>query len=483
MSNFNLSEMSSAMPPVFLAVAGLVLLVAGVLRGNQSTNFISWAAFCAFALTGAFLLGVSWEDQVLFNGMIRVNSFTAFISMLILSGLMATIALSISYLHKEMIARFEYPLLVLFSGVGMLVMVSAHNLLTLYIGLELQSLALYVLAAIRRDNAKSAEAGLKYFVLGSLASGMLLFGMSMVYGFAGSLDYAHIGTSLQGLESLSMGFMTGMVFMLVGVAFKISAVPFHMWTPDVYEGAPTSVTAYFAIVPKLAAMAVLMQLLYGPFQGLTPQWQQIIWFLSFASMLLSAFAGLVQGNIKRLMAYSSIGNMGYALLGVLVGNEQGATAAVIYMIIYMVMAAGVFGIILCMRRGGRSVEAISDLAGLSRSSPLMAYGLAILLFSMAGIPPMAGFFGKLMVFQAAVAAGFYGLAVVGVVTSVIAAYYYLRVIKVMFFDEAAEPLDAQMAFAKRAVVLLSVVFVLFFILKPNMLVDMARHTANVLFVG
>ncbi|HEY0901501.1 MAG TPA: NADH-quinone oxidoreductase subunit NuoN [Micavibrio sp.] len=483
MSNFNLAEMSSAMPPVFLAVAGMVLLVVGVLRGNQSTNLISWAVFCAFALTGAILLGVTWEDQVLFNGMVRVNTFTAFISLLILSGLMGTIALSVSYLHKEMMARFEYPLLVLFSGVGMLVMVSAHNLLTLYIGLELQSLALYVLAAIRRDNAKSSEAGLKYFVLGSLASGMLLFGMSMVYGFAGSLDYAHIATSLQGFEGVSLGFMTGMVFMLVGVAFKISAVPFHMWTPDVYEGAPTSVTAYFAIVPKLAAMAVLMQLLYGPFSGMTPQWQQIIWFLAMASMLWSAFAGLAQGNIKRLMAYSSIGNMGYALLGVLVANEQGASAAILYMIIYMVMAAGVFGIILCMRRGGRSVEAISDLAGLSRTSPLMAYAMAILLFSMAGIPPLAGFFGKLMVFQAAVAGGFYVLAVVGVVTSVIAAYYYLRIIKVMFFDEAGEPMDAQMAFAKRAVVMLSVVFVLLFILKPNMLVDMARHTATALFVG
>lgn len=483
MSNFNFSEMSSALPLVFLAVAGLVLLVAGVVRGNQSTSFISWSVFGAFALTGAFLLGVSWEDKVLLNGMFRINPFSAFISTMLLSGLMATIALSVGYLQKEMIARFEYPILVLFAGTGMLIMVFAHNMLALYVGLELQSLALYVLAAIRRDNAKSAEAGLKYFVLGALASGMLLFGVSMVYGFTGSLDYAKISTGLAGVEGIPLGFMVGMVFVLVGLAFKISAVPFHMWTPDVYEGAPTSVTAFFAIVPKVAAMAVLIQLLFGPFQGMISQWQHIIWFLSFASMAWGAFAGLAQGNIKRLMAYSSIGNMGYALLGILAGSPQGIAATVLYMLIYMAMAAGVFGVILCMRRGGRAVDGIADLAGISRTNPLIAYSMAILLFSMSGIPPLAGFFGKLMVFQAAIAGGFYVLAVLGVATSVIAAYYYLHIIKVMFFDDAAEPLDRQMAFAKRAVILLSVVFVLFFILKPNMLVDMISHTASTLFIG
>jgi len=483
MSNFNFAELSSVLPEIFLAVSGMVLLVAGVLRGNQSTNFISWAVFCAFALTGAFLLGISWEERTVLNGMFHINSFTAFIKLLILAGLMCTIALSISYLQKEMIARFEYPILILLAGVGMLVMVSSSNLLTMYVGLELQSLALYVLAAFRRDNAKSSEAGLKYFVLGALASGMLLFGMSMVYGFSGSLEYSKIATSMTGVDGVAMGFMVGMVFMLVGLAFKISAVPFHMWTPDVYEGAPTSVTALFAIVPKLAAIAVLMQLLYGPFGALSEHWQHIIWFLSLASMTWGALAGLVQNNIKRLMAYSSIGNMGYALLGIVAATPQGASAVVLYMTIYMIMTAGTFGIILCMRRNGRSVELISDLAGVSRTNPMMAYALAILLFSMSGIPPMAGFFGKLFVFQAAVAGGFYVLAVIGVITSVIAAYYYLRIIKVMFFDEAVEPLDKQMAFAKRAVVVLSVAFVLFFILKPNMLVDTAKHTASALFAG
>lgn len=483
MSNFNVAELMPALPEIFLAVSAMVLLVAGVLRGNQSTNFISWAVFCAFALAGAFLLGVSWEEKTVLNGMFKISPFIAFIKLLILAGLMATVALSISYLQKEMIARFEYPILMLLAGLGMLIMVSSNNLLSMYVGLELQSLALYVLAAFRRDNAKSSEAGLKYFVLGALASGMLLFGMSMVYGFSGSLDYSKIAGSMAGVDGVAMGFMVGMVFMLVGMAFKISAVPFHMWTPDVYEGSPTSVTALFAIVPKLAAIAVLMQLLYGPFGELVEHWQHIIWFLSLASMTWGALAGLAQNNIKRLMAYSSIGNMGYALLGIVAATPQGASSVILYMTIYMVMTAGTFGIILCMRRNGRSVEAISDLAGISRTNPMMAYALAILLFSMSGIPPLAGFFGKLFVFQAAVASGFYVLAVVGVITSVIAAYYYLRIIKVMFFDEAVEPLDNQMAFAKRAVIALSVAFVLFFILKPNMLVETAKHTASALFAG
>ncbi len=483
MSNFSFVELMPVLPEIFLALAGMLLLVAGVIRGNQSANFIGWSVMASFAIAAMLLMGISWDDQTVLNGMFHISPFIAFIKLLILAGLMATIALSVSYLQREKIARFEYPILVLMAGVGMMLMVSSSNLLAMYVSLELQSLALYVLAAFRRDHVKSSEAGMKYFVLGSLASGMLLFGISMIYGFSGSLDYTKIAGSLGGVDGVAMGFMVGMVFVLVGMAFKISAVPFHMWTPDVYEGAPTSVTAFFALVPKLAAMAVLMQLLYGPFGGLSAHWQHIIWFLSMASMVWAALAGLVQSNIKRLMAYSSIGNMGYALLGVLAGTPQGVTAVILYMTIYMIMTAGTFGIILCMRRGGRAVEGISDLAGLSRTSPLMAYALAILLFSMSGIPPLAGFFGKMFVFQAAVSQGFYVLAVVGVITSVVAAYYYLRVIKVMFFDEAAEPLDGQAAFAKRAVIMLSVVFVLFFILKPNLLVDTARHTANALFTG
>lgn len=483
MSNFSVVELMPVLPEIFLALASMLLLVAGVLRGNQSANFISWSVLGTFAIAAMLLMGISWDDKTVLNGMFHISPFIGFIKLLVLAGLMATIALSVSYLQREKIARFEYPILVMMAGVGMMLMVSSSNLLAMYVSLELQSLALYVLAAFRRDHVKSSEAGMKYFVLGSLASGMLLFGISMIYGFSGSLDYIKIAGSFATVDGVAMGFMVGMVFVLVGMAFKISAVPFHMWTPDVYEGAPTSVTAFFALVPKLATMAVLMQLLYGPFGGLSVHWQHIIWFLSMASMVWAALAGLVQSNIKRLMAYSSIGNMGYALLGVLAGTPQGVTAVILYMTIYMVMTAGTFGIILCMRRGGRMVEGISDLAGLSRTSPLMAYALAILLFSMSGIPPLAGFFGKMFVFQAAVSQGFFVLAVVGVITSVVAAYYYLRVIKVMFFDEVAEPLDGQAAFAKRAVIMLSVIFVLLFILKPNLLVDTARHTANALFTG
>ncbi|MFN3827588.1 MAG: NADH-quinone oxidoreductase subunit NuoN [Micavibrio sp.] len=483
MSNFSLMELTPVFPEIFMALAGMVLLVAGVARGNQSTSFISWSVVCTFAITGMFLLGVSWDDRTVLNDMFRLNPFIGFVKLLILAGLMATVALSVRYLYEEIIICFEYPILVLLSGVGMMIMVSSNNLLSMYVGLELQSLALYVLAAFRRDNARSSEAGLKYFVLGSLASGMLLFGISMVYGFAGTLDYMKIAGSMAGLDHVPLGFMVGMVFVLVAIAFKISAVPFHMWTPDVYEGAPTSVTAFFAIVPKIAAIALLMQLLYGPFSGLSEHWQQIIWFLAAASMIWSALAGLVQNNIKRLMAYSSIGNMGYALVGIIAGTPQGASAVLFYMAIYMVMSIGVFAVILCMRRDGRSVESIDDLSGLSQTHPALAYAMAILLFSMSGIPPMAGFFGKLLVFQAAVSAGFFTLAVIGVICSVVAAYYYLRIIKVMFFDQVQEALDCPSVFARRALIALSVAFVLFYILKPNLLVDTARHTASALFTG
>ncbi len=324
---------------------------------------------------------------------------------------------------------------------------------------------------------------MKYFVLGALASGMLLFGCSLMYGFAGTLDYTGIDAALSGVKGTEMGMVIGLVFILAGIAFKISAVPFHMWTPDVYEGSPTAVTALFAIVPKVAAMAVLMRLLFGPLGSAVDQWQQIIWFLAAASMFIGAFAGIAQDNIKRLMAYSSIGNMGYALMGVAAGTENGAGAVIVYMTLYMIMSAGVFGIILMMRRNAMAAENISDLSGLSRTNPAMAYALVILLFSMTGIPPMAGFFGKLMVFQAAMAAELYTLAVIGVLSSVVAAFYYLRIIKVMFFDDAMDPFDKQIAFAKRAVIAVSVVIVMVFILSPGTLIESGRAAASALFTG
>lgn len=482
MNTLNLASLMPALPEIFLACAGMVLLMVGAFRGNEGTKLICWATVASFAVAAIFLLGLDWERTVILNGMFVLDRFAGFMKLFVLVGLMTTIAISIRYLYQEQLARFEYPVLVLFAGIGMMVMISSNSLLSMYMGFELQSLSLYVLAAIRRNHVKSAEAGIKYFVLGALASGMLLFGISLVYGYTGSVGFEAIAASLHGVEPVP-GMIIGLVFILVGIAFKISAVPFHMWTPDVYEGAPTSVTALFAMVPKIAAMAVLMRLLYGPFGSVVGEWQQIIWFLSAASMGVGAFAAIVQKNIKRLMAYSSIGNMGYALIGITAGTPEGAGAVIVYLVLYMVMTAGVFSIIMYMRRGGIAVEEISDLAGLSRTSPLMAYAMAILMFSMSGIPPMAGFFGKLLVFNAAVASEFYVLAVFGVLTSVVAAFYYLYIIKVMFFDEPIDAFDKQVAFSKRAVVLLSVLFVLLFILSPDTLIQTSLSAATALFSG
>lgn len=471
------------LPELFLAVAGMVLLVAGVFRGAAGTWTIGWSVVVSFGLAAMFLMGLDWEPVNVFGGMFLLDSFTAFMKLVVLAGLIIALTLSIPYLQKERMARFEYFILVLFAGLGMLLMISANNLLSLYVGLELQSLSLYVLAAIRRDHSKSAEAGIKYFVLGAVSSGMLLFGISLLYGYTGTLSFDVMETTIAALDAPSMGMVTGLVFLLAGLAFKVSAVPFHMWTPDVYEGAPTSVTALFAIVPKIAAISLLMRLLFGPFGTVVDEWQQIIWFLSAGSMMVGAFAALVQTNIKRLMAYSSISNMGYALVGVAAGGETGAGAVVIYMVIYMIMTAGTFAVILMMRRGDRAVEEIGDLAGLSRTSPYMAYVMAILMFSMSGIPPMAGFFGKFFIFSAAVDSGLYMLAVLGVLSSVVAAYYYLRIIKVMFFDEPAEAFDrGDGQFAGRAIMLASVAIILFFVFSPATLVETSRQAVTSLFL-
>ena len=471
-----------ALPELFLALSGMVFMLAGAFRGNMGTPLICWAVVGSFGVSAMFLLGLDWERSTALGGMFVLDSFAGFMKLLVLLGLMLSVSISVRYLDQEQISRFEYPILVLFAGLGMMVMISANSLLSMYMGLELQALSLYVLAAFRRDFIKSAEAGIKYFILGSLASGMMLFGISLVYGYTGSVAFGEIASALRGIEP-AMGLTIGLVFVLAGFAFKISAVPFHMWTPDVYEGAPTSVTALFAIVPKIAAMALLMRMLFGPFGAIIEDWQQIIWFLSLASMTLGAFAAIAQHNIKRLMAYSSIGNMGYALIGIATGTVEGAGAVILYLTIYMIMTAGVFAIILMMRRGGMAVEEISDLSGLSRTSPLTAYAMGILMFSMSGIPPMAGFFGKLFIFQAAISSGFYVLAILGILTSVVAAFYYLRVIKVMFFDEPVDAFDRQAAFSKRAVVLLSVVFVLLFIKYPDGLLQTSYSAASVLFSG
>lgn len=480
MMDFNLTPM---LPEIFLALIAMGLLLVGVNRGNESTAVISWFSVMGLSLAAIILLRLDWNEIIVLNGMFKFDYFAGFMKFMIMTGLVAALALSVRYLEQEDIARFEYPVLILFAGIGMMLMVSAHNLLALYMALELQSLSLYVLAAFRRNSLKSSEAGVKYFALGALSSGMLLFGISLIYGFTGSLDFGVIASTLAAQSHIPLGVTFGLVFILAGLAFKVSAVPFHMWTPDVYEGAPTSVTALFALVPKIAAIGLLMRLLYEPFGYVSEQWIQIVYFLAVASMVVGAFAAIAQENIKRLMAYSSIGNMGYALIGVVAMSAEGAGAVVLYLLIYLFMTAGVFAIIMCMRRNGIAVEKISDLGGYARNNPLMAYSMAILMFSMSGIPPMAGFFGKLVIFKAAVAEGFFVLAVIGVLSSVVAAYYYLRVVKVMFFDESADAFDKELPFARRAVLMIAIFFILGFILKPSVIVASTQSAASVLFTG
>jgi NADH-quinone oxidoreductase subunit N len=373
---------------------------------------------------------------------------------------------------------FEYAVLLLLAVLGMLLMISAGDLISLYLGVELQSLALYVVAAIARDSVRSSEAGLKYFVLGSLSSGMLLYGASLIYGFTGSTDFSVIASIAQAQPAAqSVGLTIGLVFLLVGLAFKISAVPFHMWTPDVYEGAPTPVTAFFAAAPKLAAMALLMRVLLSAFPDVAPQWQQIIVFLSIASMLLGAFAAIGQTNIKRLMAYSSIGHIGYALIGLATNSEAGTQAVLVYLAIYLFMTIGAFACILSMREKLGMTEEIDALSGLAKTNLPMAFVLAMILFSMAGVPPLAGFFAKFYVFAAAIKAGLYALAVIGVLASVVAAYYYLRVVKIMFFDDAKQaflPVDR----GAGLIMTIAGLFVLLFVLVPAPLVDAALVAAR-----
>ena len=480
MDDFNLIPI---MPEIFMSITAMGLLLVGVFQGNESTRVV--ASFCAIVcmLTGFGILNMNWDTQSALNNMFVFDKFAALMKLIMLMGIIAVIALSVRYIRQEGMERFEYPILILFAGIGMMIMVSSNNFLALYMGLELQSLALYVLAAFHRNSARSSEAGIKYFILGALSSGMLLFGISLIYGFTGSLDYNVVGTTLSTIDAIPYGVTFGLVFILAGIAFKISAVPFHMWTPDVYQGAPTSVTAFFAIVPKIAAFGLLIRLLFEPFAPISDQWVQIIYFLALMSMVIGAFAALAQDNIKRLLAYSSIGNMGYALIGLVAGSAAGVGAVVLYLLIYMVMSAGVFAVVMCMRRQGMAVYKISDLAGLSKTAPALAYSLAILMFSMSGIPPAAGFFGKLVVFNAAVAEGYFVLATIGVLSSVVAAYYYLRVIKVMFFEEPEDEFDKDIPFARRSVLAISVLFVLGFIIKPSIFIAGSMQAASVFFSG
>ena len=463
-----------ALPEIVLAVIGLAILIIGVLRKQDAVLLCTMLAIGGFLVAGLMVL--TGTRGVGFNGQFVADSFSTFNKMLILIGASLAAILALDFNRKQGIERFEYPVLMLLATVGMMIMVSASNMMTLYLGLELQSLALYVLAAFARDDLRSSEAGLKYFVLGGLASGLLLYGMSLVYGFSGTMDFGQLASLLSDPTKASPGLIVGVVFVLVGLAFKVSAVPFHMWTPDVYEGAPTSVTAFFATAPKVAAMALLLRVMSTPFGHLVAAWQSLIVIVAIASMVLGAFAAIGQTNIKRLMAYSSIANMGYALAGLAVGTPDGVRGV----LVYMVMTAGTFACIVAMRRQGRSVEQISDLAGLATNDSGLAALLAIFMFSMAGIPLLAGFFGKLYVFLAAVQGGLWTLAVVGVLSSVVGAFYYIRIIKVMYFDPPAVAFDRR-APSLSFVAVATGLFTLLFFLYPSPVVDAANIAAHVLF--
>jgi NADH-quinone oxidoreductase subunit N len=471
-------DLEAALPELILATGAMALLMLGVFTRRERGELILWLAVLLLAVAGVFV-ATATGTVTLFNDSFIVDPFARMLKLLTLTGAAVALLMSVDYWREAGGVKFEFPILILFAATGMLMMISANDLIALYVGLELQSLALYVVAAFKRDSARSAEAGLKYFVLGALSSGMLLYGASLVYGFTGSTQFAAIANAVQP-SGVNLGLIFGLVFLMAGLAFKISAVPFHMWTPDVYEGAPTPVTAFFAAAPKLAAMALTVRVLIAAFPAATIQWQQIVVFLALASMALGSFAAIGQTNIKRLMAYSSIGHMGYALVGLAAGSTEGVAAVIIYLAIYLAMTLGTFACILAMRRGGRMIEDIDALSGLSRTQPLMAFMLAMLLFSLAGIPPLAGFFAKFYVFLAAIHAGLYALAVIGVLLSVVGAYYYLRIVKLMYFDAPAErfePMQAPLA----AVLGVSGGFILLYFAYPAPLVTLAGAAAKSLF--
>jgi NADH-quinone oxidoreductase subunit N len=470
----SLSSMLPALPEAMLAAGAMALLLVGAFR-ERATAVVDLGA--VMLLVAAAFVTAALPDGTAFGGSFVLDAFARFLKVLVFIGSAAAIVMSLHYLAVERQQKFEYSILILLSTVGMGMLISAADLIALYLGLELMSLALYVVAASNRDSVRSSEAGLKYFVLGALSSGMLLYGCSLIYGFTGNVSFAGIAkASAQG----GIGLVFGLVFLFAGFCFKVSAVPFHMWTPDVYEGAPTPVTAFFAAAPKIAGMAIFARATISAFPGITAQWQQIVVFVAIASMALGAFAAIGQRNIKRLMAYSSIGHMGFALIGLAAGTSEGIQGMLVYLAIYLAMTLGTFAVILAMRRGEGMVEEIADLAGLARTNAPMAAVLALLLFSLAGIPPLAGFFAKYYVFLGAVKAGLYALAVIGVLASVVSAYYYLAIVKVMYFDQPAgafQPMPGEL----KAVLAVTGLFNLLYFVYPAPLIDAASAAARSLF--
>ena len=469
----------ASLPEIVLACLAMLLLMYGVFKKGDANDNVTLGAVVSLALVAALVIFTSEGKVTAFGGAFVVDTFARVMKVMALFGSAVAIILSTHFMKRVKMARFEYPILVMLASVGMMMMISANDLISLYVGLELQSLSLYVVAAIDRDSARSSEAGLKYFVLGALSSGMLLYGASLVYGFTGTTTFTQIAVALSASGS-SLGLVFGLVFIIAGLAFKVSAVPFHMWTPDVYEGAPTPVTAFFAAAPKIAAMALFTRVMISPFAAVVHDWQQILVFVSIASMVLGAFAAIGQNNIKRLLAYSSIGHMGFALVGLASGSPEGVQGVIVYMMIYLISTLGVFACVLAMRRKGQHLEQISDLAGLAHNNKGLAFVFAMLMFSLAGIPPLAGFFGKYFVFLAAVKSGLYALAIIGVVASVVGAYYYLRIVKIIYFDEPAEKFDTLDGEVKW-VAYASGAFALLFVGFANYLVNLAEAAAKSLY--
>jgi len=470
--------LAHSLPEIVLAVGALALLMLGALRKLTGDWIISECAIVLLGLAALSMLFQVQSSAVIWDGAFIDDSFGRFMKLLALCGALFSLLLSREFMARERIDFFEFPVLILLATLGMLMLISAQSLIALYLGLELMSLALYVIAAFHRDNLRASEAGLKYFVLGALSSGMMLYGASLIYGFAGTVSFTGIGEALRGGPSI--GIVFGLVFLMAGLAFKMSVVPFHMWTPDVYEGAPTPVTAFFASAAKMAAVAITVRIVITAFPGMKVQWQQIVVFISILSMAVGAFGAIGQTNIKRLMAYSSIGHMGFALVGLSAGTQQGVLGVLVYLAIYLVMTLGTFAAILSMRIGNRYVENIGDLAGLSRNNKLLAFVLAMMMFSLAGIPPLAGFFAKWYVFVAAIQSNLYWLAVIGMLASVVSAFYYLRVVKVMYLDEPARPFD-RVNWEVTAVMAVGGLFVVLFWVYPGPLVEAASAAAKSLF--
>jgi NADH-quinone oxidoreductase subunit N len=477
MTPLEIAAFAPVLPELVLGLGAMALLMLGAYRGEGTVRIVDGAAIALLILAGLLVLWLPQDKVVAFGGSFVVDGFARFLKILALIGSAVAIVMSLDYSARERQQKFEYSVLILLSTLGMMMLISAADLIALYLGLELMSLSLYVVAASNRDSVRSTEAGLKYFVLGALSSGMLLYGASLVYGFTGTVSFAGIA---QAAGEGGLGLTFGIVFLFAGFCFKVSAVPFHMWTPDVYEGAPTPVTAFFAAAPKVAGIAMFVRVAIAAFPGIALQWQQILVFVAIASMALGAFAAIGQRNIKRLMAYSSIGHMGFALIGLAAGTPEGVQGVLVYMAIYLTMTLGVFAVILSMRRADGMVETIGDLAGLARTQPGMAFFLAMLLFSMAGIPPLAGFFAKFYVFLAAIKAGLYALAVIGVLASVVGAYYYLLIVKIMYFDEPEQQFVG-MPHELKAVLGVCGLFNILFFVYPGPLVDAATAAAKSLF--